>query len=87
MKADTEYFIAEKKMPVKFWHTDEELASAGIDRDELISWAANEYADGYFQSFFNEEELEAGKHYDLAREYLVNCEASWILREYKESRS
>jgi hypothetical protein len=59
-----------------------EIEDAGIDYDELVSYVANEHNGGACQSYFNEEQLEAGANFDMARDMLTEATASDLVAEY-----
>ncbi len=58
-----------------------------MQNDNFTSWVANEWSDGYFQSICSESEIDAGVHYDYAREYLADnlISARTLALEYQRA--
>tara|TARA_R110000824_G_scaffold391528_1_gene589380 strand:- start:43 stop:273 length:231 start_codon:yes stop_codon:yes gene_type:complete len=59
------------------------IAAAGIDneRDEVIGWFADEWRGGALQAYCNEQELEAGEHYNRATQF-INDALAFAITEY-----
>ena len=62
------------------------IAAAGINNEyeEVVSWFANEWRDGAIGSYFTEQELENGAHYDEART-IINEDPTFAVAEYKSA--
>ena len=59
----------------------EAIIKAAIDKDEFVSWVANEWLEGYCQSVCNEAETDDGLHYHHAR-VTINEQHVELIAEY-----
>jgi len=59
----------------------EEIIKAAIDKDEFVSWVANQWREGCCQSVCNEKEIDDGLHYHHAK-VSINQLHPEIIAEY-----
>ena len=64
------------------------ITDAGINNEynEVVSWFANEWRDGAIGSYYTEQELDNGAHYDAAIT-LLNEDPTFAIAEYKNAEA
>jgi|TARA_Y100000310_G_scaffold39198_1_gene36805 hypothetical protein len=64
-----------------------EIEAQGIDFEELVSYVANEWADGCCQNLCTEAEANDGMHYRHAKDFLAMPNATDIIAEYLSEKT